>query len=145
MLTVTVKTRGACFVSMVNLPSERKKEDDIMHTIGRNSAFWRVYTSLPIVILLALVLTPAILQAAHPFLIVTEANYPELQARASGSPWSDIKANALNDASNLVYDPGLYPYKIKTSRLRDVVSSCSLAYILDPTNRTQYKNKIRGV
>ncbi|MCK4751861.1 MAG: hypothetical protein KAS75_00340, partial [Planctomycetes bacterium] len=114
-----------------------------MHTIGRNSAFWRVYTSLPIVILLALVLTPAILQAAHPFLIVTEANYPELQARASGSPWSDIKANALNDASNLVYDPGLYPYKIKTSRLRDVVSSCSLAYILDPTNRTQYKNKIR--
>ena len=32
---------------------------------------------------------------SHPFLIVTESDYPELRARALNSPWQEMKADAI--------------------------------------------------
>ncbi len=79
----------------------------------------------------------------HPFLIVHEANYPALQARASQWPWNDMKDDAISDAGSSVYNPGESDYGQKCYRVRDISSSNALAYILDPNNRTTYKNKIR--
>ena len=79
-----------------------------------------------------------------PSIIVRESEYEALRARASQSPWSNMKTAAISDAGTLTYDPGITPYgKGKCMRLRDIVSSNALAYILDPDNKTGYKNKIR--
>ena len=97
---------------------------------------------LAIVMLLVLVSTPAILQAAHPFLIVTEANYPQLQSRAATSPWSTMKSQACSDCKNLVFNTGT-DYVTQADQMDDIASTCALAYILDTNtaNRAIYLAK----
>ncbi len=97
---------------------------------------------LAIVMLLVLVSTPAVLQAAHPFLIVTEANYPELQSRAAAAPWSAMKSSACSDCLAIVFDTGT-DYVTQTHQMDDIASTCALAYILDTNtaNRSAYVNK----
>ncbi len=71
--------------------------------------------------------------AAHPRLITTEARFAELQARAQNSPWKEMRAAAIADATNLQYHSGeeVWP-------LWDILGAASLAYILDPPNRSAY-------
>jgi len=97
---------------------------------------------LAIVMLLVLVSTPAILQAAHPFLIVTEANYTQLQSRSATSPWSTMKTQACSDCKTLVFSTST-DYATQTHQMDDIASACTLAYILDTNtaNRTTYLNK----
>ena len=97
---------------------------------------------LAIVMLLVLGATPAILQAAHPFLIVTEANYTQLQSRAAASPWSTMKSQACSNCKTLVFNTSA-DYKTQTHQMDDIASTCALAYILDTNtaNRATYLNK----
>jgi hypothetical protein len=92
-------------------------------------------------VLLAVVLTPARLRAQHPFLIVTEANYPTLRALATQSPWSNMKAAAISDVQSLNYNVS-NKYKDKALRMSNIVSAGALAYILDPNNSSTYITKV---
>jgi hypothetical protein len=94
-----------------------------------------------VAVLLALVLTPRRLQAQHPFLIVTEANYPTLRALAAQSPWSDMKSAAISDVQSLNYNVS-NKYKDKALRMTNIVSAGALAYILDPNNSSTYLTKV---
>jgi len=80
-------------------------------------------------------------QPQHPFLIVTESNYPTLRALAEQPPWSQMKADAVSDVQTLVYNPA-DSYGRKARRIGDIVSAGALAYILDPPNRSTYISKV---
>jgi hypothetical protein len=77
----------------------------------------------------------------HPFLILKETEFAELQALATQSPWREMKATAISDATHLVYEP-TEGYKKKSGRLGQIVNANALSFILDPVNRNIYKRKI---
>lgn len=83
----------------------------------------------------------------HPFLIVKESDYSALQAKAAQAPWGGWKANAISK-STLVYNSsptvlvGNNVVRTKSENMRNIVSGGALAYILDPVNRSTYKNRI---
>ncbi len=52
-----------------------------------------------------------------------------------------MKTQAIVDARNLEYVEGL-PFDLKCMRLKDAVSACALAFILDPGGRDFYKERI---
>ena len=79
--------------------------------------------------------------AARPYMIVTEADYSSLQARAAQWPWSVMKTKAIYDASHLTYDANA-SFQTKCNTAKDIASSCALAYILDPANRSTYVSQI---
>ena len=93
-----------------------------------------------VLVVFFMVLMPTCLLAAHPFLIVTEANYPELQSRASTQPWTDMKGEAISDAGSITFNTGS-DYVTQSGQMDDIASTCALAYILDPTNRSTYVTK----
>jgi len=78
----------------------------------------------------------------HPFLLVTEDMYPELQARATSSPWSNMKTEAINFVNNNSYDNSDNATD-KHYMIRNLSMCGALAYILDPANKISYKNKVR--
>ncbi|MBN1676569.1 MAG: chitobiase/beta-hexosaminidase C-terminal domain-containing protein [Kiritimatiellae bacterium] len=78
-------------------------------------------------------LEPAV--AEHPFLIVKESNYAELQARAAKSPWKEMKSTAMKWISS-----STVPSNVQHIRIQ--VSAGALAYILDPPNRAKYKDAL---
>ncbi|MCK4752979.1 MAG: DUF5011 domain-containing protein [Planctomycetes bacterium] len=71
-------------------------------------------------------------QAEHPFLIVSESDYPGLRALSSEWPWSDMKEDAISDIMNLSYNPNESDYKQKAYRMADIVEAGALACILEP-------------
>ncbi len=82
----------------------------------------------------------------HPFLLVSESDFEDLQERASQSPWAEMKeeviAFALNEENN--YDNYLSREPlVRASVMSDIMSKTSLAYILDPENRPFYIKKIK--
>lgn len=78
----------------------------------------------------------------HPFLIVSEAEYPAWRQKALQEPWVSMKAKTLSTAATLAYDPAFTgSYRSKVLRLKTVVSACALASILDPGNAQTYSNK----
>ncbi len=99
-----------------------------------------VYTrsklSLLVVVLLCVVLGGGVVQAAHPFLIVTEPNFPELQSWAGTAPWSTMKSDAISN-SGLTYNAS-GDHKTNALILSNIVSGSALAYILDVGNRSTY-------
>ncbi len=95
-----------------------------------------------ILLLLVFCLAASASAATHPFLIIDDANDSNLRALASDYPWSSMKATAISDAQNLTYNSG-DAYDVKAWRMDDIVSSCALAYILDPNNRSTYLQKVR--
>lgn len=90
-------------------------------------------------------LTPALESHAssqeHPFLIVSQSEYDELRSRANEEPWASLKATAISDAKNLVYNES-DNYTNKCMAISYIMDSCSLAYILDPANKDLYVDKI---
>jgi hypothetical protein len=88
--------------------------------------------------LVGVVLPPAaIVGQEHPFMIVKTAEYEALRARASRWPWSIMKSKALSDARTLADVPGA-DITSRCERIHAMASSCALAFILDPDNRTLY-------
>lgn len=73
----------------------------------------------------------------HPFLLVTEANYPALRARAMAPPWSIWKTAAITEMNTLRYVRTDPPWP-RTKTLAALTGSGALAYILDPPNRPSY-------
>ncbi|MGP8324119.1 MAG: hypothetical protein ACT6FG_09050, partial [Methanosarcinaceae archaeon] len=93
-------------------------------------------------IVAALIMGIGNLQAQeHPFLIVKKSQYAELQARASSSPWNSMKADAISEINNASYDTSR-EYKMRGYEMSKPLNAGCLAYILDPGNRTSYKNKM---
>jgi len=84
---------------------------------------------------------PALAQE-HPFLLVKESEYAEMRTRALTSPGSTMKTKAISDFNNTTYLTS-DTYNTKINKLNIIVSSGALAYILDPANKTAYKNKLR--
>jgi len=87
---------------------------------------------------------------AHPFLITTQADYDELRARASTSPWREMKLDAISTATagyepfKIYPDPKNGPYDelIGALHISDVLSASALAFILDVDHETLYKDRI---
>jgi hypothetical protein len=80
----------------------------------------------------------------HPFLIVKEADYPELQERATRSPWREMKAEAVRQTQQLTYSAETDNGRNAGYKLRDGMGYAALAYILDPANRADYVYKIKS-
>ncbi|NQT94534.1 MAG: hypothetical protein HQ559_17395 [Lentisphaerae bacterium] len=75
----------------------------------------------------------------HPFLITTTNMFPELQAKAAGSPWSEIKASAQVDATNRIYTAGG-----SWVDFQEIMNDCALTYVLTPSLRAACRGKILG-
>jgi len=80
---------------------------------------------------------PPPLPTDHPYLLVTESDFPAMQQRALSEPWASAKTRALQDATTLTYDYGM-DVRDKSARFVAMASSNALAYILDPDNRASY-------
>lgn len=91
---------------------------------------------------LAVLAIPDPVWAQHPFLIVRATGYDALRARAAQTPWQQMKASAIADATNLSYLT-TDTTEVKIRRMWEITGAASLAFILDPARRTTYKNKLR--
>lgn len=78
----------------------------------------------------------------HPFLLINSNDYSELRERAQYSPWNEMKTEALRIANDVDYDAEISGPRNKSSRFVEIVSSGTLAYILDPSNSDLYLEKI---
>ena len=81
---------------------------------------------------------------AHPFLIVKKSEYAALRARADRYPWSGMKKQARQDCAGLSYASRATITR-KGVRIRDIMGSCSLMYVLDPGRRPTYRKKMGTV
>ncbi len=81
------------------------------------------------------------LGVTHPHMIVKTSEYAALQARAQNWPWSAMKTKAIANVQNVYYQT-TSPLGTTCSRAHVIASSCALAYILDPGNRSVYVNKV---
>ena len=93
-------------------------------------------------IVATLIMTIGNVQAQeHPFLIVKKSQYAELQARASNWPWNVVKADAISKINSAYYNASA-DYDTRGYQMSKPLNAGCLAYILDPENRTSYKNKM---
>lgn len=99
-----------------------------------------LYTTL--LLLLALFPLAASVQAQtlHPFLIINESDYPELRQRANQEPWKTMKKEAINYTKG--YNSSSNSIDTRSDSMRLAVSRGALAYILDPTNKQVYVNRV---
>lgn len=95
-----------------------------------------------VLILMTAVLSLSALE--HPFMLVTEADYDELRERAERSPWDQMAADTLADATTLTYDASVDSYQDRAERARVIAAACALAYILDPTNAADYVARVES-
>ncbi|MCC6221811.1 MAG: heparinase II/III family protein [Deltaproteobacteria bacterium] len=93
-------------------------------------------------IVVALAFSAPAIAAEHPFLIVKQDKFTELQGRASQPPWKEMKATAISMANSLTY-PVAGTKIDKSKAMIKIMNYTALAYIVDPANRVTYKNKIR--
>ena len=73
---------------------------------------------------------------SHPFLLVTESDFEELQERAQKQPWKRMKKKVVSHIQKNEYKPHHW------SRMWRMTNHGALAYILDPDNRTDYVRKV---
>ncbi len=79
----------------------------------------------------------------HPFLLVTQGQYADLQARAERPPWKDMKEAALRAVPESNWDrwSSQSPER-RALAIQRTTSVCGLLYILDPGRREVYRAKI---
>lgn len=82
----------------------------------------------------------ALTAAEHPFLIVRSADYAELQALATRSPWREIRTAALNTSNNTTINAAA-GVRERAFNLAKIMDATALAYILDPANRDRYRDR----
>jgi len=80
-------------------------------------------------------------QLEHPFLLVKKDEYADLRARMNYSPWKELGASAITTAktSNITTTGS---YLARCYYQRQLVGACSLAFILDPDNKSFYLDKL---
>lgn len=78
----------------------------------------------------------------HPFLIVRANQYEELQQRARAEPWSDMKQIAAETVATTVYDFDADVLD-RSETMKSMVSAGALMYILEPSQRSFYKDRVR--
>jgi hypothetical protein len=85
----------------------------------------------------------------HPFLLTTQSQFSTLQARSSQPPYSTMKTDAINTCQNLQYtskdNACVGTGYNDTHCMRNLMSACALAYIVDPTNKLTYLNKVTSI
>ncbi|QYY37263.1 GDSL-type esterase/lipase family protein [Ruficoccus sp. ZRK36] len=97
------------------------------------------------IIIAAVFLMQLPLYAEHPFILVREQDYTDLQERAEYEPWKSLKHKALEDASSLKFNSA-ESYKHRARTLSTIMSVNALAYILDEPNRQTYlEHIIQGI
>lgn len=94
--------------------------------------FWGAY-------LLILALWLPAMGKSHPFLLFQESDIPLLRQKASSAPWSEWK-DAVENSHTLSYSG--FTFKEKANSLSTIMEKCSLAYILFPEKKDQYKTNI---
>ncbi len=77
---------------------------------------------------------------SHPFLIVRREDYSALERRAHESPWREMRAQALADTA-LTFDPTA-SVRIRGVRLSRILSTTTLAYLVDPNHRSAHRDRI---
>jgi hypothetical protein len=83
--------------------------------------------------------------SAQTHILVQESQYAEWQARAvQPGVWQNMKADAIARTQSMTYSASTTGFGVKNYLLRDVASANALAYILDPANRSTYRNNLRN-
>lgn len=107
----------------------------------------RIHTPRPHRWLLALIIVICIATLPaleRPFMLLAEADYAELRQRAERSPWDQMAADAISDATTLDYDASVADYQDRAERARVIAASCALAYILDPDHAADYVARVES-
>lgn len=87
-------------------------------------------------------------QQNHPFLLFTPDKIPQLQALSSQAPYSGMKTDAINSCQNLILEsasnpcPGTGYSGAIAHCVKNIMSSCALAYLTDPANKNTYLDKV---
>lgn len=89
-------------------------------------------------------LTTIAFSQAHPFIIVKQTEYSNLQALATGANakpvFTQMRNTAINTATNKTVNPTATMIS-RSATVRDIMDACALAYILDPARRNIYRDK----
>ncbi|MGE9292689.1 MAG: hypothetical protein ACQKBW_03670, partial [Puniceicoccales bacterium] len=91
--------------------------------------------------LAAFIVAISSVRAEHPFMVVTESEYANLQDLANYEPWASMKSHAIEKANTMTYSTAAN-YRTRAGYLARIMSCNALAYILDPANRATYRAKI---
>ncbi|SBT44009.1 CBM96 family carbohydrate-binding protein [Micromonospora auratinigra] len=82
----------------------------------------------------------------HPYLLVGEAEYPELRARAAQDPWLGWRAAAADLARQPCPTPAQEPDVGKrATRMSQIAGAASLAYVLDPADAALHRATLLGL
>ena len=79
--------------------------------------------------------------SGHPFLIVNKDMYADMRAKATQSPWKEMKESARTMFAQ-PYDETLADGDDKAILLRDMISSGTLLWILEPDSQATYQTRI---
>ncbi len=77
----------------------------------------------------------------HPYMIVQEQDFSSLHEKAEIWPWSVMKTKAISTAKSMNYN-STWTLDKKCSRIHEMASAISLAFILDQESRSVYINKV---
>lgn len=80
----------------------------------------------------------------HPFLICQKSEYDTLRARASQSPYKDFVEEARRVVETVHYEPGPDIWRQGT-RIRDIMGSSALLYILEPEHQEAHRQRITNI
>ena len=80
----------------------------------------------------------------HPFLICTKSEYDLMRQRATQSPWKEFAAEARRVVATLPFDPSAN-VSAGGTRIRDLMGSSALLYILEPDNRATHRKCITHI
>lgn len=80
----------------------------------------------------------------HPFLICQKSQFNTLCEQASQPPWKDFANEARNVVETTTYNPK-NSVSINGTRIRDLMGSSALLYIIDPENRESHRTRITNI
>ena len=99
------------------------------------------YTLICIFLILIVFRSNSVYAVNHPYIIVTEAEYPQLIEKSQEWPWSEMKESAKS--KTLTMNVRMYAdINQITCDVHDLAGAAALAFILDPGNKTAYLNVI---
>lgn len=109
-----------------------------------NKLEFDLYLGQLVIILLFIIVPIGSISLAkpHPFLLLNKEMFSELNQRANQSPWKEWKTESISKCQSLTFQISSMPLRITMQALQEILDSCALAYVLDPSNKIRYKNKI---
>jgi hypothetical protein len=140
------RERTIVFLGTFDIPLQRACAGTGMPSAawGRHAPMMkRLVHSFVAAALFVLVASPSA-RAEHPFLAVRASEYARLQALSAGSPWKELKAAAITEATTLAYDTSLPAGTERAKRARDIIDAAALAYLVDAPGRPTYLSRIKA-